>query len=56
MSDGDMVAKQHGDHGEEVGVDWASGLVLHEHDATWHPWDESVYGLRPGATDREMAL
>lgn len=32
------------DHGAEVGVDWANGLVLHENDAEWHPWDNAVYG------------
>lgn len=34
------------EHGAEVGVDWVSGLVLHEGDADWHPWDETVYGPR----------
>lgn len=31
-------------HGAEVGVSWDEGLVLHEGDADWHPWDASVYG------------
>lgn len=34
-------------HQVEVGVDWENGLVLHEGDAEWHPWDEAVYGDRP---------
>lgn len=34
-------------HGVEVAVDWSSGLVLHEGDAEWHPWDEAEYGPRP---------
>ena len=36
------------DHGEEIGVSWEEGLVLHAGDADWHPWDEAVYGARPG--------
>ena len=30
--------------GAEVGVDWVNGLVLHEGDAQWHPWNPAVYG------------
>ncbi|WOF23825.1 hypothetical protein N8K70_03855 [Microbacterium betulae] len=30
-------------HGAEVGVDWANGLVLHESDTEWHPWDPAIY-------------
>ena len=37
------------EHGEEVAVSWDEGLVLHEGDADWHPWDEAVFGPRPGA-------
>ena len=37
------------EHGEEVAVSWDEGLVLHEGDAAWHPWDEAVFGPRPGA-------
>jgi len=40
------------EHGAEVGVDWANGLVLRERDAKWHPWDESVYGESPASLDR----
>lgn len=29
--------------GDEVGVDWVNGLVLHEHDVKWHRWDPTVY-------------
>lgn len=32
------------DHGEEVGVDWVNGLVLHERDSGWHPWNPAIYG------------
>lgn len=34
-------------HGAEVAVDWETGEILHEGDADWHPWDESVFGERP---------
>lgn len=27
----------------EVGVDWINGLVIHEGDADWHPWDPAIY-------------
>ena len=30
--------------GEEVAVDWVSGLVLHSGDVDWHPWDDALYG------------
>lgn len=30
----------------EVAVDWQAGEILHEGDADWHPWDESVFGPR----------
>lgn len=40
-----------GEHGAEVGVDWIGGLVLHENDAEWHPWDEAIYGPRPGSAN-----
>jgi hypothetical protein len=42
-------------HGQEVGVDWDDGLVLHENDADWHPWDVAVYGPRPVHTDGDRA-
>jgi hypothetical protein len=32
--------------GAEVGVDWVNGLVIHEGDDDWHPWDEAVYGTK----------
>lgn len=35
--------------GPTVAVSWDEGLVLHEGDADWHPWDEAVYGSRPVA-------
>ena len=34
-------------HGAEVGVDWVNGLVIHEGDTDWHPWDETLYGPCP---------
>lgn len=33
-------------HGAEMAVDWVNGLVIHENDTDWHPWDEAVYGSR----------
>lgn len=33
-------------HGPEVGIDWVNGLILHELDSDWHPWDESIFGER----------
>lgn len=36
-----MSAKCRG--GDETGVDWVNGLVLHSNDHAWHPWDPSVY-------------
>lgn len=32
--------------GAEVAVSWDEGLVLHEGDADWHPWDTEIYGER----------
>jgi hypothetical protein len=37
------------DHGAEVAVDWMAGLVLHQGDTEWHPWDEAVFGVRPAS-------
>lgn len=37
------------EHGAEVGLDWTTGVVLHENDQDWHPWDEAVYGPRHGS-------
>jgi len=37
------------EHGEEFGVDWTLGEVIHAGAECpgWHPWDEAIYGPRP---------
>lgn len=33
--------------GEEVGVDWIAGQIIHSEDEAWHAWDTDTYGT-PG--------
>lgn len=42
-----MTAETACSGGDEVGVDWSCGLVIHEGDADWHPWDVAIYGEIP---------